>query len=166
MRQRRPGYGGAVGARVTPTGVEGIHARPATLAARARAAVVDMSMMSLPVLILGMGVFMRLSGVPSPKLMTLFILGTIAAVVIGVAQVALVGITGRSYGKLAMHLRVVRVDGSKPSFGAAGVRRTLLPGLLWLVFPPFALVDVVVGVLRHDHRCLHDLLAGTHVVKE
>jgi len=146
--------------------MQGTLPRPATLSARARAAVVDVSMMSLPVLVLGMAAFMRLSGVPSPKLSTLVTLGVVATVVIAVAQVGLMGAAGRSYGKLAMRLRVVRVDGGKPSFGAAGVMRTLLPGILWIAFPPFAALDVLVGVLRKDHRCLHDLFAGTVVVKE
>lgn len=151
---------------MTPTPIEGVAHRPATLRARAWAAAIDMSMMALPVLILAMAAFMRLSGVPSPKLVTLAALGGIATLVIAVVQVGLMGTAGRSYGKLAMHLRVVRVGGGKPSFGAAGVMRTLLPGLLWLVFPPFAALDVLVGVIRSDHRCLHDLFAGTVVVKE
>lgn len=151
---------------MSPSPLQGTLPKAATLAARARAALVDISMMSLPVLVLGMAAFMRLGGVPTPKLMTLITLGVIATLVIAVAQVGLMGAAGRSYGKLAMHLRVVRVDGSKPSFGAAGVMRTLLPGMLWIVFPPFALLDVLVGVVRGDHRCLHDLFAGTIVVKE
>ena len=151
---------------MSPSPVQGVLLRSATLAARAQAALVDISMMSLPVLVLGMAAFMRLGGVPTPKLMTLITLGVIATLVIAVAQVGLMGTMGRSYGKLAMRLRVVRVDGSKPSFGAAGVMRTLLPGIVWIGFPPFALIDVLVGVVRGDHRCLHDLFAGTVVVQE
>ena len=140
--------------------------RAATLSARTRAALVDISMMSLPVLVLGMAGFMRLSGVPTPKLLTLITLGVIATLVIAIAQVGLMGTAGRTYGKLAMHLRVVRVDGGKPSFGAAGVMRTLLPGILWIFCPPFAVIDVLVGAVRGDHRCLHDLFAGTRVVRD
>lgn len=149
---------------MSSAGIQGVRSRPAPLPARAKAAVVDMSMMSLPVLVLATAAFMRMSGVPGPKLTTLFTLGSIATLVIGIAQVWLMGATGRSYGKLALGLRVLRADGAKPSFGSAGVVRTLLMGLLWIGFPPFALLDVGVGVVRQDHRCLHDLLAGTVVV--
>ncbi len=144
--------------------MQGTLPRPATLPARARAASIDMSMMALPVLVLAMAVFMRMSGVPSPRLSMLFVLGGIATLVIAMAQVWLMGVAGRSYGKLAVGLRVRRVDGGKPSFGAAGLVRTLLTGVLWIAFPPFVLFDVVVGVVRQDHRCLHDLMAGTVVV--
>ena len=151
---------------MSPTSIEGIGPRPAPLRARVWAAIVDMSMMALPLLVLCAAAFLRMSGVPTPKLTTLFALGTLATLVIATAQVVIMGRAGRSYGKFALHLRVVRVTGGKPSFGAAGLMRTLLPGFLWIACPPFALLDVGVGLLRSDKRCLHDLFAGTMVVSE
>jgi uncharacterized RDD family membrane protein YckC len=66
---------------------------------------------------------------------------------------------GRSLGKLAMGIRVVRDDGGSIGFRHALIRA--LTGVLeiWLTFGGLA---VLVGFLNPDSKRLGDLLAGTH----
>jgi uncharacterized RDD family membrane protein YckC len=66
---------------------------------------------------------------------------------------------GRSLGKLALGIRVVRDDG-----GAIGFRHALIRALvgvleIWLTFGGLA---VLVGFLDPDSKRLGDILAGTH----
>ena len=64
-----------------------------------------------------------------------------------------VSITGASFGQLAMQLRVARLDGS-----AVPLLRSLLRSLLvCLLIPPL--------VFNRDNRGLHDLAAGTVVIR-
>lgn len=82
-------------------------------------------------------------------------------------QVTLLALRGQSVGKLLIGLRIVRLDGSAPGFVHAFVLRSCAPFLLEQV-PLFGLVFWVVDscfAFRPDHRCLHDLIAGTVVVK-
>jgi uncharacterized RDD family membrane protein YckC len=70
---------------------------------------------------------------------------------------------GRSLGKLALGLRVVRDDGGAIGFRHAFIRA--LTGVLeiWLTFGGLA---VLVGFLNPDSKRLGDLLAGTHAQVE
>ena len=93
-----------------------------------------------------------------------FGVGAFALALLTLAQCLLVGFTGQSYGKLAMKLRIVRLEGGKPTFMRAAVVRTLIFGALWIFVPPVIVLDVAFGLFRSDGRCLHDLVAGTKVV--
>lgn len=87
-------------------------------------------------------------------------------------QCALLAWRGQNLGKLATGNRVVRADnGERASFFRAGFLRFLVPvGIiitLNVLFPLgflFLLVDFCF-IFRGDRRCLHDLVAGTKVVK-
>ena len=70
---------------------------------------------------------------------------------------------GRSLGKLALGIRVVRDDGGSIGFRHALIRA--LTGVLeiWLTFGGLA---VLVGFLNPDSKRLGDLLAGTHAQVE
>ena len=83
-------------------------------------------------------------------------------------QATLLSLRGQTIGKIATRLRVVRAsDGSPAGFLHAFLLRGFLPrclrhvpiiGLLfWLVDNCF--------IFRDDQRCIHDLIAGTKVVK-
>ncbi|HVT72217.1 MAG TPA: RDD family protein [Lacunisphaera sp.] len=82
-------------------------------------------------------------------------------------QFLLLAARGQSVGKLLLRLRIVReVDG-----GPAGpVRAFLLRGALPFLIEQVPIVGFVFWVidsgflLREDHRCLHDHIAGTRVV--
>lgn len=75
---------------------------------------------------------------------------------------------GQTVGKKLMDIRIVRFeDGGKAGFVKAFAVRLLLPGLFGaipLVGPAFTLVDILF-IFRPDRRCVHDLIAGTIVVK-
>lgn len=95
----------------------------------------------------------------------------IAAVgVLGVAGYQLsLARSGQSLGKRRMGIRVVLQDGSPASLFHILLLRNLLPGLmgslLGLLIPgAFFLADALF-ILRADRRCLHDLIAGTKVVR-
>ncbi len=82
-------------------------------------------------------------------------------------QLTLLTLRGQSVGKLLIGLRIVRLDGSAPGFVHAFVLRSCAPFLLEQV-PLFGLIFWVVDtcfVFRADRRCVHDLIAGTVVVK-
>jgi uncharacterized RDD family membrane protein YckC len=87
-------------------------------------------------------------------------------------QSILIAVRGQNLGKLLVGARVVRVDNGAPAGFARGVLlRFALPVsvifLLNLAFPLgfiFLLVDYCF-MFRADRRCLHDLIAGTKVVR-
>ena len=83
-------------------------------------------------------------------------------------QMGLLALRGQSVGKLIVGLRIVRLDGSAPGFLHAFLLRSCIPFLLEQI-PVLGLVFWVVDscfIFRDDHRCLHDLLAGTRVVRK
>jgi uncharacterized RDD family membrane protein YckC len=123
------------------------------------------------------------------KLVDLFILGTagltgvlVAALVLGrqpglsllvewtlilaslVPQWALIVDRGQSLGKWLMRIRIVKQDGSPAGFLHGVVLRSWVTGWIWTVVCGSMLVDAAC-LLRDDRRALHDLLAGTKVVK-
>lgn len=74
---------------------------------------------------------------------------------------------GQTLGKRALGLRIVRTDGSR---AGAGRLLGLRYGLGWvltmipLLGSVYALIDALL-IFRADRRCLHDLIAGTIVVR-
>lgn len=100
----------------------------------------------------------------------LWVWAGIGAVIL--VQVLLLATRGQNVGKLIVGARVVRADNGQPAgFVRAAVLRYLLPLLLmfllnWIMLLGFVflLVDLCC-MARADRRCLHDLLAGTKVVK-
>lgn len=95
--------------------------------------------------------------------------GLLGAIVL---QALLIAVRGQNLGKMLFGLRVVRVDTGAPAgFVRAGLLRFLLPVALILVLNGipmlgffFLFVDYLF-IFREDRRCLHDLIAGTKVVK-
>ncbi|PTX95583.1 RDD family protein [Opitutus sp. ER46] len=87
-----------------------------------------------------------------------------------VIQVYLLTTRGQTLGKWALGIRIVRVvDGGNPGFISAVLLRLIVPGIIGMI--PllglgflFSLVDVCF-IFRADRRCIHDLMAGTRVVK-
>lgn len=102
----------------------------------------------------------------------LSILGVFAsvAIVLGVIvyQAVLLSSTGQTVGKKLMQLRVINlIDRSNPGFVKAVLIRWWLPSLIYSI--PylgwvFWLADGLF-VFKNDRRCLHDLMAGTQVVR-
>ena len=74
---------------------------------------------------------------------------------------------GQTIGKMAMKIRIVRSDGSRASLlRLAGVRYfansllAVIPFVGWI----YGLVDALF-IFRDSHKCLHDNIADTIVVK-
>jgi uncharacterized RDD family membrane protein YckC len=85
-----------------------------------------------------------------------------------VLQATLLTVRGQTVGKILTNLRVVRAsDGSHAGFLHGFLLRGFLPRCLRhvpLIGFLFWIVDNCF-IFRDDHRCLHDLIAGTKVVK-
>jgi uncharacterized RDD family membrane protein YckC len=86
----------------------------------------------------------------------------VAAVVAALDLVLLPAFTGRTVGKWATGLRVERRDGEPLSFGRALLRQTLgyLASLVTLG------LGFLLAALSREGRALHDVIAGTVVVRE
>lgn len=69
---------------------------------------------------------------------------------------------GQSIGKKLLGMTIVRHDGTNPGFLQGVVMRNWLRHLLNMV-PLFALADALF-IFGENKRCLHDILAGTHVI--
>ncbi len=88
--------------------------------------------------------------------------------IIGVMQTTLLCLRGQTLGKLVCRIRIVRLSGERAGFVHAFVLRALVVGLVTGI----PVLGVVIGVIdpllifREDHRCLHDLIAGTVVVDD
>jgi uncharacterized RDD family membrane protein YckC len=83
---------------------------------------------------------------------------------------------GQTIGKQGSAIRVVRNDGhpvdAKTWLVREGIGKASIPGLLSLLSPIIALVvvlyllvDYLWPLFESENRALHDLLAGTHVVR-
>jgi uncharacterized RDD family membrane protein YckC len=74
---------------------------------------------------------------------------------------------GQTVGKILAGTRVVRTDGSRPSFLRVIVLRTWLPHAISYVGMLGGLVSLLSHLLifRGNRRCGHDLLAGTKVIR-
>lgn len=94
-----------------------------------------------------------------------------------VIQVILLSVRGQSIGKMIVGLRIVRIaDGTQAGFLNAwlmrealitviGVFLAFIPFLGAILQPGFHLTDWCM-IFREDQRCVHDLIAGTQVVKK
>lgn len=74
--------------------------------------------------------------------------------------------TGQTWGKRIVGIKIVDLNGDKPSLGSMLGRRYLpvqLANAVPLIGPLAGLVNVLF-IFRDDRRCLHDLIAGTRVV--
>jgi uncharacterized RDD family membrane protein YckC len=88
--------------------------------------------------------------------------GSLNLVAIAVAAsyyILAVGLWGTTIGKRAFGLKVVNLEGFKPSMGQAAGR--YFAGVLSAVI---LLIGYLMVAFRADKRALHDLIAGTWVV--
>jgi uncharacterized RDD family membrane protein YckC len=90
-------------------------------------------------------------------------------VLLMLAQLALLAWRGQSIGKFLIRIRIVRAaDGALPGAYHAFLLRGSVPFMIEqipIVGFAFWLVDSCF-IFRRDHRCLHDLIAGTKVVAD
>lgn len=131
----------------------------ATRGQRFLAQAVDMSTMSVLALLIGPG-----HGLV-PKSVALVLAA--ALIVLLLAQMWLLWTRGQTIGKIALGIRIVRVDTqANGGFVTNLLVRTLLNNVLIslpLVGLLYGLADALF-IFRNDRRCLHDLLAKTCVI--
>ncbi len=74
--------------------------------------------------------------------------------------IVMIALKGQTVGKMAMGIKVVNMDGSQPSWGPA-----ILRFLGYLVSNFICYIGYLIAAFRADKRALHDLIAGTRVIK-
>ena len=103
-------------------------------------------------------IFLAVSVPLGVLLLALAILG------IPIYQVVLLTRDGQTIGKKLLDIRIVDVEtGQNAGFGSNVVMRAWVNALLNAI-PLYGLVDILF-IFRQDRRCIHDLIAGTRVVK-
>jgi len=89
--------------------------------------------------------------------------GILTAVVVAILDLGiLAGLTGRTLGKWATGLRIERMDGSAPGIGWAFLRHFVGYPLSFLLLG----LGFLIATLTVRGRTLHDMIAGTIVVRE
>jgi uncharacterized RDD family membrane protein YckC len=105
------------------------------------------------------------SGALSLSGMGLMGLGVLALLIV---QLYLLTTRGQTIGKKLMKVKIVAFDDdSNPGFVKAVLLRVVVNGIIGaipLLGYIYALVDICF-IFRDDRRCIHDLIAGTKVVK-
>jgi uncharacterized RDD family membrane protein YckC len=100
----------------------------------------------------------------------LVVLGYVLFFGVLVLQLVYLALHQQTLGKRALGLRILRRDGRCASGGRAIVLRTFVPHLIGLLTslvalgPVLGLIDCLC-IFRSDRRCIHDMIAGTIVVK-
>ncbi|HEX6730232.1 MAG TPA: RDD family protein [Pyrinomonadaceae bacterium] len=90
-------------------------------------------------------------------------IGILTAVVIAVLDLGILpGLTGRTLGKWATGLRIERVDGTNPGIGRALLRHFVGYPLSFLLLG----LGFLIATVTVRGRTLHDMIAGTLVVRE
>jgi len=83
---------------------------------------------------------------------------------IPIVQVVLLVKDGQTIGKRALNIRVVMFETDENGgFVPNVLLRAWLNALIGII-PFYSFVDILF-IFRDDHRCIHDLIAGTKVIK-
>jgi uncharacterized RDD family membrane protein YckC len=136
--------------------------RLAKLASRSLALALDL-VVQLGLLLVGTVVLAGVLGSVDDALSTALALVFYVAVVVGYPVTIETATRGRSLGKLALGLRVVRDDGGPVRFRHAFVRGLLAVVEIWITFGSVALIT---SLASSQGKRLGDYLAGTVVVRE
>ncbi len=138
-----------------------LDARPASFASRILAALVDI----LVVVVLAVAwtyIVTRLTDLGNSDLVGPIVIGTIATVTVLFPTAVETLTRGRSVGKWALGLRVVRDDGGPVRFRHSFVRALVGLGELWLTVGGVA---VLTSIAHPKGKRVGDLLAGTYVIR-
>lgn len=85
-------------------------------------------------------------------------------IVFTVIQLTYLTTRGQTLGKMMCKVKIVMLaDGMNGGFVPNVLLRTIVNGLIGMV-PFYGIVDIFF-IFREDRRCIHDLIAGTVVVK-
>jgi len=119
-------------------------------------------------LLMSAGIFSHSNQPNTPLLLAgISALGLALLILLGV-QIYLLTTRGQTMGKKLIGIKIVNFDDeSNPGFVKAFLLRMFVNGMIGaipFVGAAYSLVDICF-IFRADRRCLHDLLAGTKVVK-
>ncbi|WP_026553824.1 RDD family protein [Arthrobacter sp. 35W] len=136
--------------------------RPASFAARAVGSLIDV----VATVLLGIGLLLGIGAVPGlldAAAGAVLSLTTVVLLLVGLPVTVETLSRGRSLGKLAMGLRIVRDDG-----GSIRFRHALIRGLLGIfeIYMMFGSVAFLVSMFNDKSKRLGDMLAGTYAVRE
>ncbi|MBD9479957.1 RDD family protein [Pseudoxanthomonas sp. PXM02] len=109
----------------------------------------------------------RSGGLGLMPLGTTLLWAVIGFVVFALVQAYPLNATGQTWGKKLLSIRIVDLQGNKPSLVDLLVKR-YLPTHAIANLPCVGLLYVLVDslmIFRQDQRCVHDLIAGTRVVR-
>jgi uncharacterized RDD family membrane protein YckC len=166
-----PPYGGPQSGLAQQYGYGRYTAMPVTpsLAGRGRrlaAAIIDGLCLYVP-LIIGGSLAGGAEGIARGANPAPILLGLLVVLVIGIVQLVLLTTQGQTLGKMALNIRIVLVDSQENGgFLRNVLLRSVVPHLIGII-PIAGLIFTLVDVLcifRVDHRCIHDMIAGTMVV--
>jgi uncharacterized RDD family membrane protein YckC len=136
--------------------------RLARLPSRAVALAIDVLIQLVAVTVLEVAVLWKLPD-GDGALGAALSLSILVLVIVGYPTITETLTHGRTLGKLALGLRVVRTDGGPVRFRHCFVRALFLVVELWLTY---GLVGLLSCLFNAQGRCLGDLFAGTLVVNE
>ncbi|WP_324652651.1 RDD family protein [Georgenia sp. H159] len=138
-----------------------LEVRPAAFLLRVVGGLIDAACYGAVLLAVSVGILAGLSNVNEART-TIVTIVTIAAIVIVAPTVVETLSRGRSLGKVATGIRIVRDDGGPIRFRHAFIRSLTGLGELWLTAGSIA---VVTALLNGRGKRLGDLLAGTYAVR-
>jgi uncharacterized RDD family membrane protein YckC len=97
-----------------------------------------------------------------------FVVLMVCLLAVSIVQIVMLSTRGQTIAKRILGLRIVRyANGGKVDFVSGWLMRSFVPGVLgaipYIGFV-FALVDYCM-IFGEQRRCLHDLMAGTKVIK-
>ena len=144
---------------------DGIWEEEGTLAertARLAAQIGDHAAFLIPFSLLVFVVYMRQAGL-IPVIAGMLIIGG----ALGVINLVMLHRSGQTLGKRVAKIRIVRYDGERASLVRTFLLRYLVLEVLGIVTgigPLFRAVDALF-IFRRDRRCIHDMIAGTIVVR-
>ncbi|GAA1555939.1 RDD family protein [Kribbella sancticallisti] len=143
-----------------------LQVRIARMPTRALACAIDFTLQSIALgILLALMFGFLISGSASPALGTALVILVVVLVLIGYRVVMETLTRGRTLGKMALGLKVVRDDGSSIRF-----RHALVRSLMWLFvdFSPFfaASPGIVASLMNKQGKRIGDMVAGTVVIRE
>lgn len=93
------------------------------------------------------------------------VLFLVAICALGVLQIFLLSRDGQSLGKRVLGIRIVKFESETNGGFVSNVLVRVIVNAVLSFIPFYTLVDILL-IFREDRRCIHDLIAGTKVVRE
>lgn len=141
-----------------------LEGKPAGFWMRYAALGIDWQVLALPVALFGIAAAVTIPAMSAGRLprstviAVILTFGLFLLAFIVIYSIWMHGRWGQTLGKMALGMKVVRIDGSPLGYGGAIIRwiGSVLSGLIFMI-------GYIMAGLRSDKRALHDLIAGSRV---